>query len=62
MQEDRLWSIKDLSDYLGGISLASIYQWRYRGEGPTALKVGRHLRYRKVDVDAWLEQQAEDSA
>lgn len=25
-----------------------------RGEGPTFVKVGRAVRYRRVDVEAWL--------
>jgi excisionase family DNA binding protein len=33
----------------------TVYSWRYRGEGPRGVIVGRHLRYRPQDVDAWLE-------
>jgi excisionase family DNA binding protein len=29
--------------------------WRYRGGGPRFVKVGRHVRYRPEDVDAWLD-------
>lgn len=29
--------------------------WRCRGVGPPYLKLGRHIRYRRVDVDAWLQ-------
>jgi predicted DNA-binding transcriptional regulator AlpA len=30
-------------------------RWRYRGEGPKAIKLGyRTLRYRQEDVEAWL--------
>ncbi|MGH8936884.1 MAG: DNA-binding protein [Acidimicrobiia bacterium] len=25
---------------------ATLYQWRYRGEGPRGFRVGKHLRYR----------------
>ena len=31
--------------------------WRYRRVGPPFVRVGRHIRYRKVDVDAWLASQ-----
>ncbi|MGI8753977.1 MAG: helix-turn-helix transcriptional regulator [Acidimicrobiales bacterium] len=34
--------------------LATVYQWNHRGTGPKALKIGRHLRFRRSDVDAWL--------
>ncbi len=31
--------------------------WRLRHRGPKAVKVGRHLRYRREDVEAWLDNQ-----
>jgi excisionase family DNA binding protein len=39
------------------IPVPTIHSWRHKGEGPKGYKVGRHLRYRRVDVDSWLEQQ-----
>ncbi|TBO55115.1 DNA-binding protein, partial [Streptomyces kasugaensis] len=36
----------------------TLYQWRHRRIGPNALKVGRHLRYRWTEVDAWLTAQS----
>ncbi|MCX3060730.1 DNA-binding protein [Streptomyces sp. GXMU-J5] len=32
-------------------------QWKYRGIGPNVHKVGRHLRYRWTEVDAWVNAQ-----
>lgn len=29
--------------------------WTSRGEGPPYIKVGRSVRYRKSDIEAWLE-------
>jgi predicted DNA-binding transcriptional regulator AlpA len=37
----------------------TLHRWRSVGEGPPALKVGRHLRYRWRDVEAWLETRAD---
>lgn len=37
---------------------ATIYQWSSRGGGVPLIRVGRHLRARWSDVDAWLEGQA----
>jgi excisionase family DNA binding protein len=31
--------------------------WRYRGVGPAFIKVGKAVRYRRDDVDAWLSEQ-----
>jgi excisionase family DNA binding protein len=43
-----------------GIPKATLYQWRYRGTAPRAIKVGKHTRYRRADVDAWVEAHADD--
>ncbi len=32
-----------------------LYQWRYRGEGPKSVKVGASVRYRRTDVDRWID-------
>lgn len=37
----------------------TIYQWNYRGTGPRPLKVGRHVRYRRGEVDRWLDDCAD---
>jgi len=52
--EERLLSPEDLAAYLA-VPLATVYRWRYRGEGPTGYRVGRHVRYKLEDVEAWLE-------
>jgi predicted DNA-binding transcriptional regulator AlpA len=42
------------------VPLATLYSWRSRGQGPPALKVGKHLRWRQRDVDLWLESCADE--
>lgn len=37
------------------VPVATLYTWRYKGTGPRAFKVGKHLRYRLADVLDWLE-------
>lgn len=32
--------------------------WRKRGRGPRFVPLGRHVRYRPADVEAYLEAQA----
>jgi predicted DNA-binding transcriptional regulator AlpA len=51
----RLWTAQDVAAYLT-VPLATLYQWRYLGTGPTAYRVGRHLRYEPAAVQAWLDQ------
>ncbi len=47
-----------VSAYLD-VPVGTLTQWRYRGLGPKFLKVGRHVRYRREDVLAWLEELAQ---
>ena len=55
---DRLWSVQDVADYLG-IPLKTLYNWRTRGIGPRARRVGRYQRYEEQDVRAWFTTQSE---
>ena len=36
------------------IPLATVYGWRSRGGGPIGHRIGRHVRYRPEDIEAWL--------
>lgn len=40
--------------YLGGISRLTLADWRCKRVGPPFVKVGRLVRYRQEDLDAWL--------
>ena len=53
----RLWTAQDVAAYLT-VPIATLYQWRYLGTGPTAYRVGRHLRYEPAAVLAWLNRHA----
>jgi excisionase family DNA binding protein len=45
----------ELAEYLG-ISLATVRKWRFLKKGPPFLKLeGSLVRYRKSEVDAWLD-------
>jgi len=41
------------------IPLRTIYNWRNRGTGPRGYRIGRHVRCRRKDIEAWLEGQAD---
>jgi excisionase family DNA binding protein len=55
---DRLWSVQDVADYLG-IPVKTLYNWRCRGIGPRARRVGRYLRFEEHDVRAWFTAQSD---
>jgi len=57
--ENRLATVEELADYLG-VPIATLYQWRYRREGPPGFRVGRHVRYRWGDIEQWIEDQLQD--
>lgn len=42
------------------ISTAVLRKWRREGTGPRFIKLGRLVRYRVRDVEAWLEEHAVD--
>lgn len=52
-EADRLWTASDVSHFLG-IPVTTLHQWRYRGVGPEAFRVGKHLRYDPQAVRQWL--------
>ena len=52
-----LWAVEDVARYLR-VPVETLYQWRKRGYGPPAGRVGRHLRYDPASVRAWFHAQA----
>ena len=40
---------------------ATLYAWRSRGLGPRGIRVGNGLRYRRSDVEAWLDAHTDTS-
>lgn len=51
-----LWSVVDVSTYLG-VPVETLYAWRKARTGPPAARVGRYLRYDPDAVRAWFAQQ-----
>jgi len=52
--------------YLGGeekpLSVLTLCDWRTRRVGPPWVRVGRLIRYRQADLDAWLESRVQKGA
>ena len=44
-----------------GLSVATLEKKRVYGDGPPFLKMGRSVRYRLTDLDAWMERQVVSS-
>ncbi|MUN61586.1 helix-turn-helix domain-containing protein [Kocuria sediminis] len=52
----RLLSMQDLSDRYG-VPLQTVRRWRTTNYGPAGFAVGRYVRYRLADVEAWEQSQ-----
>lgn len=38
------------------VTRKQLEHWRYRGGGPEFSKIGRHVRYRRTDLDCWMTE------
>jgi len=45
---------KQAAEY-AGFSVRTLQGWRVRGGGPQYSKIGRSIRYRQCDLDAFIE-------
>ena len=45
-----------------GVSVQTLYDLRSQGRGPRGFRVGRELRFRVSEVDAWLAKLEADDA
>lgn len=52
---ERLMSVQELANYLD-VPVKTIYAWRYHDLGPRGFRIGRHVRFRWHDVQAWLAE------
>jgi hypothetical protein len=52
---DALLTEVDAGDLLK-LSIRTLQAWRARAFGPTFVRVGRAIRYRRRDLDEWVRQ------
>ena len=38
-----------------GLRVKTLQKWRWSGEGPAHIKLGRSVRYRVADIEAYIE-------
>ena len=50
----RLLSTFETADYLG-VPRQTLAMWRSHATGPVFIRVGRHIKYRRTDLDAWID-------
>jgi excisionase family DNA binding protein len=59
MAEDTLLTEAELADYCR-VSIRTVQRWRAEGTGPPVLWAGSKPRYRRSQVDEWLERRARE--
>jgi excisionase family DNA binding protein len=52
--DDQLMTLDEVGAYLQ-VPIKTLYDWRHKGCGPRGMRVGRYVRYRRDDVDSWLD-------
>ncbi len=55
---ERLMTPQEVADMLQ-VPLLTLQTWRANRNGPRGHRVGRHVRYRRADVEAWLGPRAD---
>jgi excisionase family DNA binding protein len=54
----QLLTIDQLSEWLQ-VPKQTVYKWRTCGNGPRGLRIGKHVRFEKAEVERWLSDQLE---
>jgi len=49
-----LLTVEQAAEYLT-LNVNTLNAWRSKGEGPTFIRVGRSVRYKKADLDDYLK-------
>ncbi|MBC7236962.1 MAG: helix-turn-helix domain-containing protein [Chloroflexi bacterium] len=60
MEQDMLLNVKQVAQYLQ-LKESTIYSWAQDGKIP-AIKIGRTWRFRRSDLDAWLQRHLKGEA
>ncbi len=59
-EPQRLLTVDDVARWLGKPK-ATLYTWRSRQVGPRGIRVGNALRYRRSEVERWLDEHTDDT-
>jgi excisionase family DNA binding protein len=60
MENNELLSTEELAELLG-VHPATLATWRHEGRGPKFVKVGKVVRYRRGEIDAFLDSNTHTS-
>lgn len=54
---DRLMTVAEVADWLG-VNPGTLYSWRHTHRGPRSLTLQGAVRYRRADIEEWLDRGA----
>lgn len=54
-------TLQEFADRMN-VPIRTVYNWRALHKGPAAMKVGKHVRYRLADVEAWEQKLLDQDA
>jgi predicted DNA-binding transcriptional regulator AlpA len=57
--EDRLLKASEAAEYIGRIPQV-LSDWRRQGRGPRYVKHSRSVRYRRSDIEKWIDDHMVD--
>ena len=60
MNADHLMTPAEVGEWLK-VTPNALAQWRFRGAGPRYVKLGRHVRYQRSDITAWIDSNLRES-
>jgi len=55
-----IMTVQQAAEYLG-LAVSTLNKWRCHGGGPIFVKMGRAVRYRVEDLNAFIENQSRES-
>ncbi len=51
--EPEFWDTQQVAIFLG-VATGTLRYWHWEGTGPPSYKLGRHRKYRPIEVRAWV--------
>jgi predicted site-specific integrase-resolvase len=61
LPDNRLWTVEETAYFLN-VSVKTLYQWKWLGEGPPVTTMGRRLRYHPAKVRTWADPETQAAA
>jgi hypothetical protein len=49
-------TVEEAATYLGLKNIQTLHNWRSLNIGPAYFKIGMRVRYRKADLDVWVQK------